>query len=196
MRLREQSIGFFSKGKMKFKETKLKGCFIIEPTIFKDDRGLFYESYKKIEFEDQIGERVNFVQDNVSVSKKGVLRGLHYQKGNYAQAKFIQVLKGEIIDVVVDLRKRSKTFGKHFKLKLSSDNRMAIFIPKGMAHGFLALTEEVIFTYKCDNYYNYRAEGGIVYNDIDLNIDWEISADKAILSKKDLSLPALKDLDL
>ena len=181
---------------MIFKETKLKGCFIIEPTIFKDDRGLFYESYQKDKFENQLGEKVDFVQDNVSVSKKGVLRGLHYQKGIHAQAKLIQVLKGEALDVVVDLRKGSKTFGKHFKLKISSTNKKSIFIPKGMAHGFLALTEEVIFTYKCDNYYNYMAEGGIVFNDIDLNIDWEISTDKAILSKKDLSLPALKDLNL
>ena len=106
------------------------------------------------------------------------------------------VLKGEALDVVVDLRKGSKTFGKHFKLKISSTNRKSIFIPKGMAHGFLALTEEVIFTYKCDNYYNYMAEGGILYNDIDINIDWEIPADKVILSKKDFSLPALKDLNL
>ena len=181
---------------MIFKETKLKGCFIIEPTIFRDDRGLFYESYQKDKFENQLGEKVDFVQDNVSVSKKGVLRGLHYQKGIHAQAKLIQVLKGEALDVVVDLRKGSKTFGKHFKLKISSTNKKSIFIPKGMAHGFLALTEEVIFTYKCDNYYNYMAEGGIVFNDIDLNIDWEISTDKAILSKKDLSLPALKDLNL
>ena len=181
---------------MKIIKTSLIGCFIIEPTIFKDDRGLFYESYKKVEFEDQLGERVNFVQDNVSVSKKGVLRGLHYQKGIHAQAKLVQVVRGEVLDVVVDLRKGSKTFGKHFKAILSSANRKSIFIPKGMAHGFLALTEEVIFTYKCDSYYNYMAEGGIVYNDIDLNIDWEISADKAILSKKDLSLPALKDLNL
>ena len=181
---------------MKITKTFLKGCFIIEPTIFKDDRGLFYESYQKDEFENRLGERVNFVQDNVSVSKKGVLRGLHYQKGIHAQAKLIQVLKGEALDVVVDLRKGSKTFGKHFKLKISSANRKSIFIPKGMAHGFLALTEEVIFTYKCDNYYNYMAEGGIVYNDIDLNIDWEISADRVILSEKDLSLPALKDLNL
>ena len=181
---------------MKFKETKLKGCFIIEPTIFRDDRGLFYEAYQKDEFENQLGESVNFVQDNVSVSKKGVLRGLHYQKGIHAQAKLVQVVKGEVLDVVVDLRKGSKTFGKHFKALLSSANRKSIFIPKGMAHGFLALTEEVIFTYKCDNYYNYRAEGGIVYNDIDLNIDWEIPADKLILSKKDLTLPVLKDLNL
>ena len=136
---------------MKLTKTSLIGCFIIEPTVFKDDRGLFYESYKKVEFEDQLGERVNFVQDNVSVSKKGVLRGLHYQKGNHAQAKLIQVLNGEALDVVVDLRKGSKTFGKHFKAIISSTNKKSIFIPKGMAHGFLALTEEVIFTYKCDN---------------------------------------------
>ena len=193
---RAQARGFFISGEMIFKETKLKGCFIIEPTIFKDDRGLFYESYQKDEFENQLGERINFVQDNVSVSKKGVLRGLHYQKGIHAQAKLIQVLKGEALDVVVDLRKGSKTFGKHFKLIISSTNRKSIFIPKGMAHGFLAMTEEVIFTYKCDNYYNYMAEGGIVYNDVDLNIDWEIPADKVILSKKDLSLPAFKDLNL
>jgi dTDP-4-dehydrorhamnose 3,5-epimerase len=181
---------------MKFKETKLKGCFIIEPTIFKDDRGLFYESYQKDKFEDQIGEKVDFVQDNVSVSKKGVLRGLHFQKGFHAQAKLIQVLKGEALDVVVDLRKGSKTFGKHFKLIISSANKKSIFIPKGMAHGFLALSEEVIFTYKCDNYYNPKAEGGIIYSDSTLNIDWEIPADKLILSKKDLTLPVLKDLNL
>ena len=181
---------------MKFKETKLKGCFIIEPIILKDNRGLFYESYRKDEFENQLGERINFVQDNISVSKKGVLRGLHYQKGIHAQAKLIQVLEGEALDVVVDLRKGSKTFGKHFKAIISSANRKSIFIPKGMAHGFLALTEELIFTYKCDNYYNYKAEGGIVYNDIDLNIDWEIPAHKLILSEKDLTLPALKDLNL
>ena len=181
---------------MIFKETKLKGCFIIEPNIFKDDRGLFYESYKKLEFEDQLGERVDFVQDSVSVSKKGVLRGLHYQKENHAQAKLIQVLKGEILDVVVDLRKASKTFGKHFKLKLSSENRMAIFIPKGMAHGFLAITDEVIFTYKCDAYYHKESEAGIKYNDPDLNIDWEIANNGLILSPKDLQLPLWKDLDL
>lgn len=181
---------------MKFKETKLKGCFIVEHTIFNDNRGLFYEFYQKNGFEDRLDKRIDFVQDNVSVSKKGVLRGLHFQKGIHAQAKLIQVLKGEALDVVVDLRKGSKTFGKHFKIKISSTNRKSIFIPKGMAHGFLALTEELIFTYKCDNYYNYMAESGIVYNDIDLNIDWEISADNAILSKKDLSLPTLKDLNL
>ncbi len=124
---------------MKFKETKLKGCFIIEPTIFKDDRGLFYESYKKVEFEDQLGERVNFVQDNVSVSKKGVLRGLHYQKGIHAQAKLIQVLKGEALDVVVDLRKGSKTFGKHFKLKISSDEQKINFYTKRYGSWFFSI---------------------------------------------------------
>ena len=181
---------------MKITETNLKGCFILEPTIFEDERGVFFESFNKKIFEEHIGKPIDFVQDNVSVSKKWVLRGLHYQKGIHAQAKLIQVLKGEALDVVVDLRKDSKTFGKHFTVIISSTNRKSIFIPKGMAHGFLALSEEVIFTYKCDNYYNYMAEGGILYNDMDLNIDWEISADKAILSKKDLSLPTLKDLNL
>ena len=179
---------------MKITKTNLEGCFVTEPTIFKDDRGLFYESYQKDEFDANIGEKISFVQDNVSVSKKGVLRGLHYQKGIHAQAKLIQVLKGEALDVVVDLRKGSKTFGKHFKIKISSTNRKSIFIPKGMAHGFLALTEEVIFTYKCDNYYNYMAEGGIVYNDIDLGIDWEYPMEHIILSKKDNNLPTFKEL--
>lgn len=177
-------------------ETKLKGCFIIEPTLFKDDRGLFYESYKKNEFQKKLGERVSFVQDNVSVSKKGVLRGLHYQKGIHAQAKLVQVLKGEALDVAVDLRKDSATYGQHFKTKLSEYNCNSLFIPKGMAHGFLALTEDVIFTYKCDNYYNPKAEGGIIYNDLDLNIDWEIPPESLILSKKDLILPALRNLTL
>ena len=177
-------------------ETIFEGCFVLKPKIHEDKRGLFFESYQKSRLEEGIGKQINFVQDNISVSKKGVLRGLHYQKGIHAQAKLIQVLKGEALDVVVDLRKGSKTFGKHFKLKISSTNRKLIFIPKGMAHGFLALTEEVIFTYKCDNYYNHMAEGGILYNDVDLNIDWEIPVDKVILSKKDLSLPALKDLIL
>ncbi len=181
---------------MKFKETKLKGCFIIEPTLFKDDRGLFYESYKKSEFEDQLGERVDFVQDNVSISKKGVLRGLHYQKGIHAQAKLVQVIKGEALDVVVDLRKDSPSYKKYFKIRLTENDHKLLFIPKGMAHGFLAMTEDVVFTYKCDSYYNPEAEGGIVYNDNDLNIDWEIKGDKLILSKKDLVLPTMKDLNL
>ena len=177
-------------------ETIFEGCFVLKPKIHEDKRGLFFESYQKNRLEEGIGKQINFVQDNISVSKKGVLRGLHYQTGEHAQAKLAQVLKGEVIDVVVDLRKRSKTFGKHFKLKLSSDNRMAIFIPKGIAHGFLALTDEVIFAYKCDQYYNPKAERGIVYNDQDLNIEWELPKYQINLSAKDLDLPSFKQLSL
>ncbi|MBD0850594.1 dTDP-4-dehydrorhamnose 3,5-epimerase [Maribacter arenosus] len=181
---------------MKYIETKLKGCFIIEPSLFNDDRGLFYESYKKVEFEDQLGERVDFVQDNVSISKKGVLRGLHFQNGIHAQAKLVQVIKGEALDVVVDLRKNSPSYKKHFKIRLSENDHKLLFIPKGMAHGFLALEDNTVFVYKCDNYYDKASEAGIIYNDIDLNIDWVISADKLILSKKDLVLPTMKDLNI
>ncbi len=181
---------------MNIKETILEGCFVVKPKIYKDERGFFFESYQKYRLEEGIGKQVNFVQDNISVSKKGVLRGLHYQTGEHAQAKLAQVLKGEVIDVVVDLRKGSKTFGKHFKLKLSSENRMAIFIPKGMAHGFLALTDEVIFTYKCDHYYHPEAERGIMYNDQDLNIDWEFPQHRIDLSAKDLQLSSFKHLSL
>ena len=174
---------------MKITETRLKGCFVLEPTIFKDNRGLFMESYKKSSLEEAIGASINFVQDNISVSKKGVLRGLHYQTREYAQAKLIHVIKGAVLDVVVDLRKESATFGQHFKLRISEGNRKSIFIPKGMAHGFLAMTEEVIFGYKCDAYYDPKAEAGIIFNDPYLNIDWEISEAETILSEKDLNLP-------
>jgi len=174
---------------MQITETKLKGCFIIEPTLFNDDRGYFFESYNAKRFNDAVGQTVHFVQDNISVSKKGVLRGLHYQTGEYAQAKLIHVIKGAVLDVVVDLRKESATFGQHFKLRISEGNRKSIFIPKGMAHGFLAMTEEVIFAYKCDAYYDPKAEAGIIFNDPYLNIDWEISEAETILSEKDLNLP-------
>ena len=180
--------------KMKFKETKLKGCYIIEPTLFKDDRGLFYESYKKVEFEDQLGERVDFVQDNVSISKKGVLRGLHFQKGIHAQAKLVQVIKGEALDVVVDLRKNSPSYKKHFKIRLTENDHKLLFIPKGMAHGFLALKDNTVFVYKCDNYYDKASEAGIIYNDIDLGIDWDYPSEQIILSEKDKQLPSFKSI--
>ena len=181
---------------MNIRETKLKGCFIIEPSIYKDSRGLFYESYHKTKFEEAIGKSVSFVQDNISFSKKGVLRGLHFQKGEFSQAKLVQVLKGEVLDVVVDIRKDSTTFGQYVKMKISSDNKKNIFIPKGMAHGFLALTEDVVFSYKCDNFYNPKAESGIVYNDPSLNIAWEFPEEEIILSDKDLELLLLNDLDI
>jgi dTDP-4-dehydrorhamnose 3,5-epimerase len=181
---------------MKFIETKLKGCFILEPTVFNDDRGLFYESYKKKAIEDGLGKSIDFVQDNVSISKKGVLRGLHFQQGIHAQAKLVKVVKGEALDVVVDLRKDSATFGQHFKTRLSEHNCHLLYIPKGMAHGFFTLEDNTVFVYKCDNYYNHMAEGGIVYNDVDLNIDWEIPETEVILSNKDIALPTFRDLKL
>ncbi|MCK0144116.1 dTDP-4-dehydrorhamnose 3,5-epimerase [Arenibacter sp. F26102] len=181
---------------MKITKTRLEGCFILEPKIHVDERGLFFESYHKTNLEQAIGESINFVQDNISVSKKGVLRGLHFQTGKNAQSKLVQVLKGDVLDVVVDMRKESSTFGQHFKLKLSSKNKKSIFIPKGMAHGFLALTEDVIFSYKCDSHYHKEAESGIKYNDPDLDIDWEKDDMNLILSPKDLELPLWKEIQL
>ena len=181
---------------MKVIESPLKGCYILEPITYEDERGLFYESYQKDRFDRSIGGKVDFVQDNVSISKKGVLRGLHYQKADSAQAKLVHVVKGEVLDVIVDIRIGSPSFGKHFKMKLSDENRTSIFIPKGMAHGFLALTDDVIFTYKCDALYNPKSEAGILYNDPNLNINWEMAENDLILSEKDLKLPLLKELEL
>lgn len=181
---------------MKVIESPLKGCFILEPIMFEDERGLFYESYRKNRFDKSIGGKVDFVQDNISISKKGVLRGLHFQKGVSAQAKLVNVLKGEVLDVIVDIRKGSPSFGKHFKMKLSAEIKTSIFLPKGMAHGFLALTDDVIFSYKCDAVYDPKLEAGILYNDPTLNINWEMAEEELILSEKDLKLPMLKDLEL
>lgn len=178
---------------MKVTETHLKGCFVIEPIVFHDERGLFFEAYQKQKFERAIGQSVTFVQDNQSVSKKGVLRGLHFQNGEYAQAKMVRVIHGEVLDVVVDLRKESDTFGQHFKTKLSSENNKSIFIPKGMAHGFLSLSENTVFSYKCDSYYCRGAESGIIYNDPDLGIDWGQLNDTILLSEKDRHLPRFKE---
>ncbi len=181
---------------MKITQTHLKGCFIIEPTLFKDQRGSFFESYNKKELESAMGRPVHFVQDNHSVSRKGVLRGLHFQKGEYAQAKMVRVVKGEVLDVVVDVRLKSPTFGEHFKLKLSDENHKMLFIPKGMAHGFLSLKEGTVFAYKCDEAYHMAAEGGIIFNDTDLNIDWEFPEKEMILSSKDMQLGAFKSLSV
>ena len=178
---------------MKIIETLLQGCYVLEPIPFMDERGLFFESYHQKRLEDYIGKKINFVQDNISISKNGVLRGLHYQTGIHSQAKLVQVLKGEVLDVVVDLRKESTTYGQHFKLKLSLENRKIIFIPKGMAHGFLALTDEVIFAYKCDEYYHPQSEAGIMFNDPELDINWEFTETNMIISEKDIKLPLWKD---
>ncbi|WP_394747999.1 dTDP-4-dehydrorhamnose 3,5-epimerase [Spongiimicrobium salis] len=181
---------------MKAIETPIPDCFIIEPTIFSDDRGTFFESYQKERFESAIGRQVDFVQDNQSMSKKGVLRGLHFQEGIHAQAKLIRVLQGEVLDVIVDIRKDSPAFGTHFKIFLKASKPQMLFIPRGIAHGFLSLTEETIFSYKCDNYYHQKAENGIVFNDPDLGIDWEFPQEQMLLSQKDLELPSLKKLGL
>ena len=154
---------------MKFIETKLKGCFILEPKIFEDERGYFMESFNQSVFEKGIGQKIQFVQDNQSRSSYGVVRGLHYQIGKNSQAKLVRVLKGRVMDVAVDLRPESPTFGQHISCELSADNRIQMFIPRGFAHGFSVLSKSAEFFYKCDNYYNKEAEAGIVYNDSSLD---------------------------
>jgi len=178
---------------MIFTETKLKGCFIIEPKIIKDERGFFMESFNELTFEKGIGERVHFVQDNQSYSSRGVLRGLHYQTGEHAQAKLVRVLNGEVLDVAVDIRPDSETFGQHIAILLSGDNQKQFFIPRGFAHGFLVLSDKATFFYKCDNFYNKESEGGIKYNDSDIKIDWQFDVDELIISEKDHLLPNLKN---
>lgn len=174
------------------KETKLKGCFIIQPQIFQDKRGYFLESYNKRVFRDLVGCDVNFVQDNESLSSKGVLRGLHYQMGIHAQAKLVRVIKGNILDIVVDIRENSPTFGQHLALELSEKNKKQLFIPRGFAHGFVVLSDTAIFSYKCDNFYNKHSEAGIIYNDSTLNIDWQLKEKELTISDKDSVLPTFE----
>lgn len=178
---------------IKATETKLKGCFVIEPQVFEDERGYFFESYNHQEFCKAIGQEVHFVQDNRSFSKKGVLRGLHFQKGGHAQAKLVTVLSGRIQDVVVDLRKDSSTFAQHFSMELDSNYKKQLFIPTGFAHGFLTLSDTASVLYKCNNYYNPEAEGGIHFNSPELNIDWWIGPNNLLLSEKDKNLPIYLD---
>ena len=170
---------------IKATETRLKGCFVLEPKIFEDERGYFFESFNHREFCEAIGQEINFVQDNQSFSKKGVLRGLHFQKGEHAQAKLVSVLQGRIQDVVVDLRKNSPTFGEHLSIELNSKDKRQLFVPRGFAHGFLTLSESANVFYKCDNYYNREAEGSIRYDDVILRIKWEIDSRSLLLSYKD-----------
>lgn len=177
-------------------ETKLKGCFIIEPKEVKDSRGYFFESFNQNRFNALIGKHVAFVQDNESLSSKGVLRGLHFQTGEYAQAKLVRVIKGTVLDVVVDLRKESPTFSKHFSIELSEDNKKQLFVPRGFAHGFIVLSKIAIFSYKCDNFYNNASEQGLRYDDPSLGIDWKLPANEFIVSEKDLILPTLSTLTL
>ena len=176
-------------------ETEIQGVYIIEPKVFGDSRGYFFESYSRREFEAKVGP-VEFVQDNESKSCYGVVRGLHFQKSPHAQAKLVRVVKGKVLDVAVDLRKDSPTYGRHVSIELSEDNHRQVFIPKGFAHGFSVLSEEAVFQYKCDDYYAPETECAIAWNDPELNIDWRIPADQVILSEKDRRHPELKDLNL
>ena len=168
---------------MNYIQTEIDGVWLIEPKVFFDERGYFMEAFKKDEFEAEIGP-VNFVQDNESKSSFGVLRGLHYQKGEYSQAKLVRVLKGEVLDVAVDLRRSSPTFGKHVSALLSEENKRQFFIPRGFAHGFAVLSEEAVFTYKVDNKYAPQAEASILYNDATLGIDWPLADSQRVLSAK------------
>ena len=176
---------------MKFIPTILEGCYSIESKLFCDDRGYFMESFNEKVFQEGIGKSINFVQDNQSFSTRGVLRGLHYQTGNYAQAKLVRVLHGKVLDVAVDIRPDSATYGQHVSILLTGDNNTQFFIPRGFAHGFLVLSETATFFYKCDNFYNAASEGGIIYNDPALNIDWNLKQEELIISEKDKVLPTL-----
>ncbi len=180
---------------MEYKETKIKGVFIIEPKVFNDARGYFMEAWKQAEFDEHVGRTV-FIQDNESKSSFGVLRGLHYQKGDASQAKLVRVIKGKVLDVAVDIRKSSPTFGQHVMVELSEENKRQFFIPRGFAHGFLVLSEEAIFTYKVDNPYAPQADAGIRWNDPDLGIEWPIDPAKVQTSEKDLKQPLLKDAEV
>ena len=181
---------------MNIKNTSLPGLLVIEPKVFGDSRGYFFESYSKRELDEAIGHEVSFIQDNQSCSSRGVIRGLHFQRGEYSQAKLVRCVCGNVLDVAVDLRKDSPTFGRHFSIELSKENKVQMFIPRGFAHGFAVLSDIAVFQYKCDKYYNLESEGGISILDPSLNIDWKIDPKEAILSQKDLNLPFLSETEL
>ncbi len=172
-----------------FRTTPIAGLLIFEPRVFADDRGYFYESFNKNIFS-EAGVKDDFVQDNQSKSTYGVLRGLHYQTGEYAQSKLVRVLEGKVLDVAVDIRPGSPTYGQHYSIELSAENKLQFYIPRGFAHGFLVLSDTATFFYKCDNFYNKASEGSIAYNDPTLNIDWKIPYEDVILSEKDAVNPA------
>ena len=180
---------------MDFKKTAIEGVYIIEPRVFNDARGYFFEAWKKEEFEKNIGH-IEFVQDNESKSSYGVLRGLHYQKGAASQSKLVRVIKGKVLDVAVDIRKSSPTFGQHVMVELSDENKRQFFIPRGFAHGFLVLSDEAVFTYKVDNPYAPQAEAGICWNDPAIGIDWPIDPKDVLTSEKDMKQPLLKDAEV
>ncbi|QQV03730.1 MULTISPECIES: dTDP-4-dehydrorhamnose 3,5-epimerase [Chryseobacterium] len=174
---------------MNIQSTFLKDCYIIEPTVFEDERGYFFEKFNEKKFEDLTGMNGHFVQDNISKSSYGVLRGLHLQKGDSAQAKLVSCLEGRVLDVAVDLRLDSPTFGKWFSLELTDENKLQLYVPRGFGHGFSVLSKSAVFSYKCDNFYHKESEGGVLWNDTDLNIDWQLPVEDIILSEKDKNLP-------
>jgi len=178
---------------VKIKTTPLKDCYIIEPTIFEDDRGYFFEKFNEKKFEDLTGMNGHFVQDNISKSSYGVLRGLHLQKGEHAQAKLVSCLEGKVWDVAVDLREDSPTFGKWFGIELTPENKLQLYVPRGFGHGFSVISETAVFAYKCDNFYNKESEGSVKYNDEDLQIDWKLDEKDMILSEKDKDSPSFAD---
>ncbi|WP_291582106.1 dTDP-4-dehydrorhamnose 3,5-epimerase [Bacteroides sp.] len=175
-------------------KTSIEGVVIIEPRLFKDERGYFFESFNQREFQEKVC-KTTFVQDNESKSGYGVMRGLHYQKPPFAQSKLVRVIKGAVLDVAVDIRKGSSTFGQHVAVELTEENHRQFFIPRGFAHGFSVLSEEVIFQYKCDNFYSPQSEGALAWNDPDLGINWRIPANDVVLSEKDKAHPCLKDTE-
>ena len=174
---------------MEIIKTPLNDCFIIKPTLFEDARGYFFESFNRQKFNQLTGMDIDFVQDNQAKSNYGILRGLHFQKGEHAQAKLVSVIKGKVIDVAVDMRPESSTYLQHVALELSEQNHLQLLVPRGFAHGYSVLEDNTIFFYKCDNYYNKASEGGVIYNDPTLNIDWQLDPAAMILSEKDVLLP-------
>lgn len=181
---------------MEYQKTAIEGVYILQPKVFKDQRGYFFESFRQSDFDANIGGHTVFIQDNESKSSYGVLRGLHYQKGEYSQAKFVRVIKGKVLDVAVDIRKDSPTFGKYVMVELSEENKTQFFIPRGFAHGFLVLSDEAVFTYKVDNEYAPQSEASIRYDDPDINIQWPVAKEDMLLSEKDLKAVSLKEAEV
>ena len=175
-------------------KTYIEGLVVIEPKIFRDDRGYFYESFSQREFEEKV-LKVTFVQDNESKSSYGVLRGLHFQAAPYSQSKLVRVVSGKILDVTVDIRRGSPTYGRHFSVELSGENYRQLFIPRGFAHGFLVLSDEAVFQYKCDNFYAKESEGALLWSDADLGVDWVVPTEDIILSERDMVNQQFKDFD-
>ncbi len=178
---------------MEIIKTTLEGCFLVVPSIHQDERGTFSETFNEQDFHSKTGLNTRFVQDNQSISSHGVLRGLHYQTGKHAQAKLVRVIEGKVLDIVVDLRKESVTFGKYFSVILDAEKRQQLFVPRGFAHGFVTLSERSIFAYKCDNYYHKASESGIIYNDATLALDWHLGKEELVISEKDLKLPTFSE---